>query len=338
MPPLYVVQQNAKLRIRNGKLRVEVDKDEDGEIDLLVDVPLIHVSEVILFGNVGLTTPAVDALLSREIPVVFLTRDGVYRGQLTGCLTPHVKLRQTQYQRIGEPAFVLEMSRCIVAAKLRHQKVLLQRRSREQPNRVVDAAVQRIETAQAAVRQKTTCASLRGLEGTATRAYFRGFRSLFASEWRFDRRLRRPPPDPVNVLLSFGYTLLAQLASGAVQAVGLDPYAGFLHEYVYNRQALALDLMEEFRPVVDGIVLWCCRSGVLTPGDFAPGPAERPVVLSEAGKKRFLQAFEQRMEAAYTHPVRGLKLPLRQCMIEQARQITRCVQSGQPEYRGMGFR
>lgn len=180
--------------------------------------------------------------------------------------------------------------------------------------------------------------ALRGLEGSASAAYFCGYRRLFTEEWRFQNRNRRPPSDPVNVLLSFGYTLLAQAATAAVQVVGLDPYAGFLHEYVYNRPALALDLMEEFRPVVDGVILWACHSGQITPAHFTPGPPERPVILSDEGKRRFIQAYEQRLDQAFTHPLRGVKLPLRQCLIEQARQVANCLQNGAENFQGMGFK
>jgi CRISPR-associated protein Cas1 len=124
----------------------------------------------------------------------------------------------------------------------------------------------------------------------------------------------------------------------AVQTAGLDPYAGFLHEIVYNRPALALDLMEEFRPVVDGVVLWCCRGGSLTPADFSPGPPERPVILSDNGVKRFIQAFEERMEMRFTHPLRGVQLTLRQCLVEQARQICSRLLENRPGWQGMGFR
>jgi len=140
------------------------------------------------------------------------------------------------------------------------------------------------------------------------------------------------------VLLSFGYTLLAEAAASAVQAVGLDPYAGFLHEVAYNRPALGLDLMEEFRPVVDGVVLWCLNSGIITPKDFEAGPPERPVILKPEGQRRFLQAYEQRLETRFTHPLRQMQLPLRQCLIEQARQIAHCIQEGNPNYIPMGFR
>lgn len=332
MPPLYVIQQNARLRISNRRLQVE----HEGET--LANLPLAQVSQVVLFGNIGLTTPAIDAMLAQNIEVVFLTRRGEYRGRLTGVLTPHVPLRRAQYGRLSEPGFALEMAKAFVSAKLRHQRALLLRHNREQADPQIDDAAEQVRQALESAPRRTSLSGLLGMEGSATAAYFRGFRRLFGAEWHFIDRNRRPPRDPVNVLLSFGYTLLAQLASSAVQTTGLDPYAGFLHEVAYNRPALALDLLEEFRPVVDGIVLWCCRSGQLTPQDFTPGPPERPVVLSETGSRRFIQAYEQRLDQRFTHPLRGEKLPMRQCLLEQARQIARCVQSGQADYRGMGFR
>jgi len=332
MPPVYVVQQGAKLRIDNRRLQIE----REGEV--LLHVPLAQVSEVVLFGNIGLTTPAIDSLLAQGTEVVFLTQDGAYRGRLVGSVTPHVPLRRAQYGQANRPDFTLKMAQGMVAAKLAHQRVLLLRHNRERGDSEIAAATVALGAAIVETPRKTTLPALRGVEGAATAAYFGGLRRLLAPEWRFERRARRPPTDPVNVLLSFGYTLLSQVAEGAVQAAGLDPYLGFLHEVAYNRPALALDLMEEFRPVVDGIVLWCCNGGQVTPDDFTPGPEERPVVLGEAGRRRFLQAYEQRLEQTYTHPLRGLQLPLRQCLLEQARQIATRLVEGRPGYQGMGFR
>lgn len=332
MPPLYVIQQNAKLRISNRRLQVEL------EDQVLASLPLGQVSQVVLFGNIGLTTPAIDALLANNIEVVFLTQSGDYRGRLMGSLTPHVPLRRLQYTRLSDPEFTLRLAQAFVCAKLEHQRTLLLRHNRELQDPQIAAAIEELAAGIARAPRRTTLAALNGQEGSATAAYFRGFRRLFAPEWRFADRNRRPPRDPVNVLLSFGYTLFAQLAASAVQTVGLDPYAGFLHEIAYNRPALALDLMEEFRPVVDGVVLWCCRSGQLTPQDFVPGPPERPVLLQDDGRKRFLLAFEQRLDQSYTHPRRGQKLPLRQCLVEQARQVAECIQQGDPNFQSMGFR
>ena len=332
MPPLYVMRQGARLRIENRRLAVEL------EGETLSSTPLGQVSEVVLFGNVGLTTPAIDTLLAEGTPVVFLSQDGDYRGRLVGSLTPHVPLRRAQYRRGEEPAFGLAMAQGFVAAKLRHERALLLRHNRERDDAGLATAAVQLATALEAVPRKTGLAALRGVEGAATAAYFGGLRRLLGPGWRFARRARRPPPDPVNVLLSLGYTLLGQTANGAVQAAGLDPYLGFLHDVAYGRPALALDLLEEFRPVVDGVVLWSCNSGRLSPTDFTPGPPERPVVLSDEGRRRYLEAYEQRLDQKFTHPLLGQQLPLRQCLLEQARQVAECIRSGQASYRGMGFR
>jgi CRISPR-associated protein Cas1 len=332
MPPLYVTHQGAKIRIHQGRLLVEKDGEQ------LLCVPLGHVSALAVFGNVGLTTPAIGALLDQGLEVTFLTEDGRFRGRLSGELTPHVPVRRAQYRCAEIESFGLEFSKGIVAAKLAHQRALLQRHNREKGDPQVASAVAQIQQAIQQVPRKTSLSGLRGLEGSASAAYFGGLRRFFDPAWRFEKRNRRPPGDPVNVLLSFGYTLLTQAALGGVQAAGLDPYLGFFHEVVYNRPALALDLVEEFRPVADGVALWCCNSGQLNPQDFSPGPPERPVLLGEEGRRRFLQAFEQRLETRFTHPRRGVQLSLRQCLFEQARQIADCVLSASPSYQGMGFR
>lgn len=336
MPPVYVIQQGAKLRIQNRRLHIE--QTEGDQTTVLTQLPLGHVSQVVLFGNIGLTTPAIGMLLQSDIEVIFLSLDGDYRGRLTAGLTPHVPLRRAQYRSLDRPDFTLTMAKGFVLAKLQHQRALLLRHNRELQNANIAADASQIASAMAEVPRKTALSSLRGLEGSATAAYFGGYRRLFDPVWQFTSRRRRPPPDPVNVLLSLGYTLLSQAAASAVHTVGLDPYAGYLHEVVYNRAALGLDVVEEFRPVIDGLVLWACRGNQISPSDFTPGPAERPVVLSEEGKRVFLQAFEKRMQMRFTHPISGLKLMLRQCMVEQARQIAARIQENRPGYQGMGFR
>lgn len=354
MPALYLVEQQTKIRIRNRRVQVERDLSPDAkpqseisnlqssienlQSEILLSVPLAQVEQVVIFGNVGLTTPAIDAFLGQNTEVVFLSQRGEYRGRLVGQVTPHVPLRRAQYTRAGEAAFALEMAKAFVRAKLQHQRALLQRHNRERGNAEIAASIESLARALDEIERKTAVSSLLGVEGAATAAYFRGLRRLFDPKWNFDDRNRRPPRDPVNVLLSFGYTLLAEACASAAQTVGLDPYAGFLHEVAYNRPALGLDLMEEFRPVVDGVVLWCLNGGQLTPEDFSPGPPERPIVLGTQGQRRFLQAYENRLDAKFTHPGRGMQFPLRQCIIEQARQAAACIQTGEPNFKGMGFR
>lgn len=247
MPAFYVLQQGTKLRLENRRLLVV-----QGE-EVLASTPLSHVSQVVLFGRIGLTTPVIGALMARDKEVIFLSRYVDFRGRLVGSLTPHVPLRRAQYRRLDQPGFVLEMAKGFVAAKLRHQRTFLLRHNRKKHDDDIDHACRQIECSLEAIPRKNALNALLGLEGTASRAYFRGFRDLFNPDWRFKSRTRRPPRDPVNVLLSFGYTLLVQDCRSAVQATGLDPFAGYLHSVSYNRPSMALDLAEEFRVIVDGL-------------------------------------------------------------------------------------
>jgi CRISPR-associated protein Cas1 len=339
MHPLYIVEQGARLS-HNGR-RLVISKDNAK----LSSAPVVHVSEVVLMGNIGLTTPVIKLLLRENIDVVFLTQDGSYCGRLVGQATPHVILRRKQYRCQEDGQFLLAMAQAIVRGKIANMRTLLMKHNRERGDPLVSAAIESLGQALEQVPRKTAIASLSGVEGAATAAYFGAWKRLLKDDWKFEKRLRRPPPDPINVMLSFGYTLLARTVQGAVESTGLDPYAGFLHSVEYNRPSLALDLMEEFRPVVDGVILWCCNGDQVTPGDFTPGNAKRPVVISDQAKKRFIQAYERRMEQKIAYPRRvfaqteaGEQLPLRRCIHAQARQIVGCVQKFRPDYQAMEFR
>jgi CRISPR-associated protein Cas1 len=331
MATLYVVEQGAEIGCDGERLEV---RRADAVIG---SVPLIKVDDILIFGNVGISTPALKRLLDRGIEVTFMTVDGRYHGRLIGQATAHVALRQAQYARAADTAWTLRQAQAFVDGKVRNQRAVLQRfaRNRANPPEAIHSVIADLERYQRRIERTTRVAALLGVEGSATARYFGGMRSLLDSAWGFERRQRRPPPDPVNVLLSLGYTLLAHKALGAVQAAGFDPYLGFLHQLDYNRPSLALDLMEEFRPLlVDALVLRICNDGRLTPDDFTPGASERPIVLSDAGKRRFLEAFEERMRTEATHPEGADSGPGRvsylRCLELQARRLARVVR-GQAE-------
>jgi CRISPR-associated protein Cas1 len=350
MPPLYVIEQGAKVHVEGRRLLV---KKEDAELS---SAPLVSVSEVVLMGNVGLTTQAIKLLLSENVDVVFLTEDGNYCGRLTGPATPHVLLRRKQYAVQGDAGFALKMGQAMVRGKLLNERSLLLRHNRERKDAAtrdrphasstewdgrvsaIVEAVRALEGALERIPRTTTANSLAGVEGAATAAYFGAWKRLLKMDWHFEKRLRRPPPDPINVLLSFGYTLLTRTAWSAVEAAGLDPYAGFLHVVDYNRPSLALDLVEEFRAVVDGVILWCVNSGQIVPEDFAKGDEHRPVVMSDKAKRVFIGAYERRMEEMILHPPTNERLSVRRCIMAQAREMVRCIQKGEPEYGAMVFR
>ncbi len=330
MSTLYLVEQGAELGCDGERLVVR-----RGE-ETLQTVPLARIEDAVVFGNVALTTPVVKRLLDANVTVTFLTVHGRYHGRLVGRASAHVELRRAQYRRAEDNTWALGMAQQCVEGKLRNCRVLLQRfcRNRNDPPETASAAAATLDSFIERVARTTQLSSLLGVEGSATACYFGGLRALFDSAWGFDNRNRRPPRDPVNVLLSLGYTLLSHKVLGAVEAAGFDPYQGFLHQTDYNRPSLSLDLMEEFRPLlVDSLVLRCCADGRITHDDFAAGEEDSvPIILSDAGKRRFIAAFEERMRTEASHPNgadgRPGKVSYLRCLDLQARQLARCVRSG----------
>jgi len=337
MPPLYLVKQNSKLRLQNRRL--SVIGQTNGIEETLVNVPIGQVSEVVICGNIGITTPTMSYCLANQIPIIFLSEDGIYKGQLVGEISPHVPLRRKQYELTGHSDYCLKLSKSIITAKITHQRNFLLRHKDESHDleKLLPVLI-RLKTSIQEIERKTTLDSLRGLEGSSSAAYFGALRTLFSPQWKFEKRIRRPPTDPVNVLLSFGYTLLSRMTAAAVQAVGLDPFAGFYHTYAYNRPTLALDLMEEFRPVIDGVVLSTCQNNILKPDDFVPGDNDLPIRLSDSGMRNYITQLENRFNRRFTHPIRNEQLTLRQCIIEQARQLVICINENKTDFIGMGFR
>jgi CRISPR-associated protein Cas1 len=157
------------------------------------------------------------------------------------------------------------------------------------------------------------------------------FKRLFKDDWAFEKRVRRPPTDPLNVLLSFGYTLLGQAMESAVLTVGLDPYLGLMHSTEYGRPSLALDLIEEFRHiVVDSVVLRACNQGLIAPANFAEqDDPRRPILLDDEGRKRFLREWETRLNVEFTHPLTGERTTYRRCFEIQAREMARALRRGE---------
>lgn len=300
MATLYILEQGTEVGY-NGE-RIEIRRGDS----VIGSVPLIKIDDVLIFGNVTLSTPMIKRFLDRGIEVTFLTVHGRYHGRLVGETTAHVALRRAQYRCADDAAWALATAQACVSGKVQNCRTLLQRfaRNRVSTDAVIAETIAALTDYRDRVMRTTAISALMGVEGSATARYFRGMRTLLPDTWAFAGRKRRPPPDPVNVLLSLGYTLLTHKMLGAVQAVGFDPYQGFLHQLDYNRPSLALDLIEEFRPLlVDSLVIRCCNDGRVTLDDFAPGTdPQHPMVLSDAGKRRFVTAFEERMRTEATHP------------------------------------
>ena len=332
MPTLYVLEPGARLEKEYQRLLV-VKHDQ-----ILMRVPLQRVTQVVLIGRVGVTTPALHALLRAEIPLLIVNRSGKLQGRLLPPTAANLPLRQEQYRRNDDDAFCFALTQAIVAAKIHNQRVLalrLARRRQQIDNQAPDALKTAIQQTQTAANID----SLRGIEGMAARRYFAIYRGAFAPEWLFTKRTRRPPKDPVNSLLSLGYSFLTQNMMMSLEAVGLDPYLGYFHAEKYNRPALALDLVEEFRaPIVDSLVLSLLNHRLVKEKDFHKEQGQEGVFLTTRGFRIFLRKYSDKLESQFKSRELGRDISYRKLFEVQARKLARVVQGKDEIYRPFRLR
>ncbi len=336
--PLVIQSQRARVT-KNGETLKVVDEESGDK-----SVRLIEVSDVALYGNVLITTPALSACMDREIPVTFHSHGGWFRGMVHGVGHRNVEVRTAQYRVSFDDNSCLRFARDLVAAKILNQRTLLRRNWRgDMESR--KAALDRLNAARRSANSATSLDALLGIEGDAAATYFRAFARLLAppskreeketeetvsggsnpgrlEPFRFESRNRRPPKDPVNAMLSLAYAMLTRQVTVALASVGLDPYRGLFHAQRYGRPALALDLMEPFRPVIaDSVVLSAVNNGEITQRDFVS--ATTGTALTSTGRRRFIAAFERRLSQETTHPIFGYRLSMRRLLTMQARLLTR---------------
>ena len=311
MGTVYISTDDAFIGKTDERLRVRAKKET------LLDVPMIKVDGVVVMGRATVSPAALIELLERKIPLSFMTGTGRFLGRLEPELNKNIFVRTAQWQAAGETARAVHAVQAFVRGKLKSYRNLLLRSQREGKSSL-GAGITRLEQAIAAIERTTAIDSLRGLEGAGSAAYFTHFDRLILNDrFSFKTRCRRPPTDPVNALLSFGYSLLAHDVQGAINIVGFDPYLGYLHTQRYGRPSLALDLMEEFRPlVVDAMVLSALNRKALSPDDFCDEPLSHAVSLTDEGRRKFLRLYEQKKQSKFKHPVMG-----RQCTYQEAFEI-----------------
>ncbi len=328
--PLYVQARSAKVAKKDETLEVSVD-------DVKVQtVRLAEVSQLALHGNVYVTTPALQTLMEREIPISWHSYGGWFFGHTVGTGHKNVELRTAQYRASFDGGHCLRLARGLVVAKIQNQRTLLRRnwKGGTMPEPLLAGFRQDIDAA----RRARGLPELLGVEGNAAARYFGEFRQMLSSvegqpELAFDfaRRSRRPPADPVNALLSFAYALLVRTFTVTLAAVGFDPYRGYYHQPRYGRPALSLDLMEPFRPLLaDSAVIQAINNGEVRPGDFIV--AAGSVALDGDGRRRFIQTFERRLGHEVTHPVFGYTLSYRRLIELQARLLGRHLMGELDDY------
>lgn len=323
---LYVNTQGALVG-REGEVLVARSGRE-----VLGEVPLANLRQVCLFGQVQVTTPALQLCLRAGVPVCFFSQGGYFYGIAQGLPTKNVEWRRQQYLRFHNPEIALALARRVVAGKIQNQRTLLMRNHPGLPEGVAELLRELRQAAEVA----TSPEELLGIEGAAAATYFGHFSGMLRpSEYAgfdFTHRNRRPPRDPVNALLSLAYAVLTKDLTVACYAAGLDPMFGFYHRPRFGRPALALDLMEEFRPLIaDSVVLTLVNKQMLGPGDFIR--TRSACNLTEQGRARFFAAYEQRKQQLITHPLFGYRISYGRVLEVQARLLGKYLTGEVPEYR-----
>lgn len=293
---------------------------EDGK--KVAEFRLLDLHHVALFGPVALSTPAIQTLCEEDIPITYFSTGGWFYGMTRGHSLKNVFTRIEQFRHAADPALALLCARLLVHGKIRNQRTLLLRNHLEPPKGMLKA----LKYCAASALTAPSLGGLLGVEGVAAGLYFEHFAGMLKTNdsFSFQDRNRRPPRDPINALLSLVYSLLAKDCTLACYAVGFDPYVGFLHQPRHGRPALALDLMEEFRPLVaDSVVLTLVNNQMVKPSDFIT--AGSSVALTPAGRKTVFLAYEKRLAEAITHPVFGYRVSYRRAIELQARMLAKTL-------------
>lgn len=326
--PLYVTEQGARVGISGGVVQV---KGREGEA--LGHARLVELSQLVLWGNVSVSAQAVRELLGREIPICWMSYGGWLAGVADGLGHGNIELRRAQFRAADSETRCLGIAQRIVRNKIANGRTLLRRNHREAP----EGALRDLAALVKAADEAKGLPELLGVEGNAARIYFEAFEGMLKPSegglktFSFLHRSRRPPKDPVNALLSLAYSLLARDLAVTCRLMGLDPFLGMYHQPRFGRPALALDLMEEFRPIIaDSVVINAVNTGVVQGSDFLRSGLG--VSLKPEGRRRFIQAYERRMAEEVTHPVFGYRVSYRRVLEVQVRLFARHLLGEIPAY------
>lgn len=350
MPTLYLTENQALVRRDSEDCLLVQVPERRGKDGVMLSparkerIPLVKVDGVAVMGEVTLTASALHLLLERNIEITFLSHFGQFKGRLSPPFSKNAQLRMAQHRAHADMAQRCELARRFVIGKLSNQRTMLQRYHRRTHDTTLSQAIDQMAVLIHTVAvlpvetitpmsvlasgdqsiEGTPLETILGIEGAGSAAYFQCFGKLIShqEQWPFSKRIKRPPTDPVNALLSFGYSLLTNQIASAAQLVGFDHFVGYLHSSFYGRPSLALDLIEEFRPlIVDSLVLTLLNNQMLTPNDFVVEVGAYR--LKQERRKVFFTKFEERLSEEIQHPIFGYKVTYRRCIELQARLVAK---------------
>ncbi|MBA4192007.1 MAG: CRISPR-associated protein Cas1, partial [Planctomycetaceae bacterium] len=326
---LYLQEPGSFVGKRSEHLVIKKDGKETGR------VPMHAVRQVVVCGNVQVSTQALETLAENEIPVSYVTGHGRFIGSFVPAPAKNVSLREMQFKKFNEAGVCLDLAKAVVRAKLSNQRTLLMRNLRDDDTRgSKEYGARGLYDLLRTLDGHTSIDSVLGVEGQGASLYFGEFGRFLKQPptgkgFDFTTRNRRPPRDPVNALLSFAYAMLAKDCFSAVCTVGFDPYKGFFHQGRHGKPSLALDLMEEFRPVIaDSVVLTLINNEIVTKADFVTW--RDSCQLTDSGRKAFFATYEQRKATEITHPVYGYRMSYSRMLEVQARMLAAFVRGSIP--------
>ncbi len=327
--PVYVVGHGHTVRKKGDRLEIWSREGKDATEGRVSEARLREISQVNLFGGVDISTPALVDLMQRDIPVLYFTRGGWFRGMSSGHSHKNVELRMKQFAWATDRKRSLSVARCLIFGKIKNCRTLVRRNDPESPADALD----RLDRLSKDAKNSSSIEKLLGIEGSAAEVYFGRLNHLLKSDqgFSFQNRNRRPPKDPVNAVLSYLYAVLAKDIFVSLLAVGFDPYLGFYHQPRYGRPALALDMMEEFRPIIaDSTAVMLFNNEELAQKDFIK--TGLGMAIKHQAKRKVIGAYERRMQTEIAHPIFGYKISYRRVLEVQARLLSRVLFGELKEY------
>ncbi|MDI6736616.1 MAG: CRISPR-associated endonuclease Cas1 [bacterium] len=320
MANIYLTEQGSILRKTGDRLIVQKDNET------LLDIQCNKIDAVLIFGNVQFTTQAVHELFEHGIEMAIMTRTGRLIGQITSPMPKNVYLRLAQYEKYKDESFITKISKIIVAGKIQNEIEFIRRFSYNHPEiRLIDE-IERLERYRKDIEGRNTIAELLGVEGASAKEYFTAFNKMILGAFNFDGRRKRPATDPVNALLSFGYTLVFNEISSLLDGIGFDQYIGYYHKIDYGRPSLAADLLEEFRtPIVDRFTLKLINNRVFKEDAFFLHTQSGGIYLKQEAMKRYFVEYEHYINEIFTHPQTKENTNFRKCIRIQIEKLARGI-------------
>jgi len=303
-------------------------------------IPAIHVDQILVYGNSQLTTQVMQYCLKQHIPIYLLSGNGQYYGMVDSFSTRSVLLHKEQFLRANDPDFCLSLAKQFIKGKISNTRLILNRLSRHRKATAFEIAAQQLKWVIKQIDTASTLDQLRGFEGNAARIHFQSIVTSVDAKWGFHGRVKRPATDPINALLSYGYSLLLRNIISLLKVRGLNSHIGYLHPIRRGHPALASDVIEEFRSiVVDTVVLNIILNNKLSLEDFKlPSKPGEACYLTDSARRLFTQHIESKLNSQLTHPESLLKLDYRRCIEHQINHLASVIEQRGDNYKPLILR